>query len=133
MQQPHQRRPHPRKLRRLPRLLIDRLVRRLNRRIQPRLDARRSRTVRLYRGKVGKKRLRRKMARNLSSCGPAHSITNHKGPEGGRCGTGVFITAADASTVREHCVSKFVRCQSRSEKIARRKQYTLERRTQRLR
>lgn len=105
MQQSNHRSTHPRHLRRVPGLLIHRLVRRIDSRTKPRL--RPSRTPRM-RHQVSKKRVSRKIAGHFTSSSPTHAITHDEHAILRRSRASILVTVSDAATVREHSVDKMI-------------------------
>ena len=108
MQQRDQRSPHPRKLRGVPRLLIDGLIRRLNRGVQSCLRFGILCTARLG-SQMCKKRIRCKIACNLPCGRSAHAIADNVSARLRRSRAGVLVAMADTAAMGEHGVDKVVR------------------------
>ena len=108
MQQSNQRRSHARELRRLPRLLIHRKIRGLDRRTEAKLRIHPRSTLR-QRNQVREERVGGKSARNLARRSAAHPVANHIGTGLRRCRAGVFIAMADTAAMGQHGVNKMVR------------------------
>ena len=108
MQQSDQRCAHSRQFGRVPRLLVDSMIRRLNRSAEP--------CLRLglfcalhWRSQVRKKRIRSEIAGNLSRSRSPHTVADHVGACLW-CGcTGILVAMADTAAMGEHCVDKVVR------------------------
>jgi site-specific DNA-methyltransferase (adenine-specific) len=95
------------KLARLPGLLIDRMIRRLDRRIQPNLRGL-GRDTRHGRVKIRKERISRQIASHLTRGSSSHAVTHHKSPDLRCRRAGIFIAMANAAAVGKHSVNEVI-------------------------